>query len=366
MKYELSIVIPTFNESGNVIPLYKEIQKHLGETSYEVVFVDDNSLDGTIEQIYQLIETYPNVRLIRRVDKRGLSSACIEGFASSNSEYLAVIDADLQHDPAILALMLAKIKQENLDIIVGSRFLGKSDIQGLSKIREKLSMIGNAISGFITGAKLSDPLSGFFMVKKSLIDQVIKSLSGKGFKILLDIFSSCKLAKIRVKFGEVPIVFRKRNQGESKLDSLVMLEFLMVILDKLVGKYIPVRFVLFVMVGLSGLVLHMLIFTIMMQFMNLNFMPAQTLTTVIVMSSNFFINNAFTYRDKRLKGSKLIIGLLSFCLACSIGAFINVGISTFLYERGMMWLLAAFSGCVIGSIWNYGMTSFFTWKDNVR
>lgn len=363
MKLELSVIVPTFNESGNVIPLYLEIKKHLGHSAFEVVFVDDNSSDGTIAQINELVEQHPNVRLIRRLDKRGLSSACIEGFASSNSKYLAVIDADLQHDPATLKLMLDKLKQDRLDIAVASRFTDGAHVEGLSHTREKISKFGNILSRIVTGANLSDPLSGYFMISKQVMDLVIDKLSGKGFKILLDIFSTCRLNRIKLNFCELPITFRKRQYGESKLDSLVVLEFLVLILDKIFGRFVPIRFILFIMVGLSGLVLHLLILAMMLRFFQIDFTIAQSLTTLVVMTSNFFINNAFTYRDRRLKGRQMLTGLLSFCLACSAGAFINITMATFLFDRGIFWLIAGFVGCLVGSVWNYGITSYITWRN---
>lgn len=363
MHYSLTVVVPTYNEAENIQPLYSQISQSLGGINYEVVFVDDDSLDGTSEQVNQLMDKYDNVRLIKRINKRGLSSACIDGFASSNAQYLAVIDADLQHDPKVLAQMFEIItKKDTLDITVASRFLGQSDIQGLSFIRKQMSRLGNYIASLISGAKLTDPLSGFFMIDRRILDRVIHNLSGKGFKILLDIFSSCKLAGIKPSFVEVPITFMKRHSGESKLDSLVMLEFLMLLFDKIVGKYIPVRFVMFVLVGLSGLLLHMFLLSFMLNFTQVNFSIAQTIATVIVMTSNFFINNIFTYRDQRLRGKKMIGGLLSFYLACSLGAFINVATASLLYKKGVLWMLSAFIGCVIGAVWNYAITSYTTWK----
>lgn len=362
MKFQLSIIVPTFNEVDNVILLYKEIQKHLNNKKYEVVFVDDNSQDGTVEKINTLIAKYDNVRLIKRINKRGLSSACIDGFSSCVSDYLAVIDADLQHDPQNLPKMLEVIEKNTNDIVIASRFIHGAKITGLSLVREKLSNVGNNLSSLITGAKLTDPLSGYFMIRCEMVDKIINRLSGKGFKILLDIFSTCKINKINITFQEIPSHFRQRQYGKSKLDSLVMLEFLLLFCDKLLGKHISVRFALFILVGLSGLVLHMLLLTIMVQIFQIDFTISQAIATYIAMASNFFINNVLTYRDRKLHGIKLLKGLLTFFIACTFGAIINIIIATFLFEKGIIWLLAGFVGCVVGSIWNYTTTAFFTWK----
>jgi len=276
---------------------------------------------------------------------------------------LAVIDADLQHDPKLLKTMLEKLEKSGDDIIVASRFLKGANLKGLSNARERLSNLGNFLSNMVTGVKLTDPLSGYFMVRSSLIDQLSTRLSAKGFKILLDIFASAKAMKIRVKYSEIPCDFNKRNYGESKLDSLVILEFLVLLFDKIFGKHISIRFVLFLLVGLSGVFVHVAILSFLNKMLNFDFMSAQTIATISAMFSNFYINNIFTYRDIRLTGWKVIYGLLSFCAACSLGAVINVIIATFLFERGINWLIAGFAGIVVGSIWNYTTTSFLTWKN---
>ncbi len=368
MKFELSIIVPTFNESGNVIPLYHEIKKALNAIKYELIFVDDDSKDGTIDEINELIKQYDNIRLIHRVDKRGLSSACIEGFNASESKYLAVIDADLQHDPALLNKMLQEIKKDKLDLIIASRFLKNSVISGLSNTREKFSSIGNALSTMITGIKLSDPLSGYFMIKKNVVTPLIPKLSGIGFKILLDIVSTSRFSRVKLKYLELPTHFRERVNGESKLDLLTILEFVTLILDKILGKYIPIRLVLFIIVGFSGLLLHMVLLAIMLKIFNLGFIFSQIVSTSAAMISNFFVNNIFTYRDRRLYGMAMLRGLISFSIACSIGGIINVASSIFIFDRAVYWPIAALIGCVLGSVCNYIITALTTWKhkDNIK
>jgi dolichol-phosphate mannosyltransferase len=362
MKLELSIIVPTFNESGNVIPLYNEIKKALKTAKYEIIFVDDDSKDGTIDEINGLIKQHNNVWLIHRIDKRGLSSACIEGFIASDSKYLAVIDADLQHDPALLSEMLQKIRSDELDLIIASRFLKDSVISGLSNTREKFSSIGNAISTMVTGIKLSDPLSGYFMIKKAVVNPLIPKLSGMGFKILLDIISTSRFSRIKLKYLELPTHFRERINGESKLDLLTILEFITLILDKILGKYIPIRLVLFVIVGFSGFLLHMLVLAIMLKIFNLSFVFSQIVATSLAMTSNFFVNNIFTYRDRRLYGMAMLKGLVSFCIACFIGGAINVTSSSIIFDQGVYWPIAALIGCVLGFLCNYVITALTTWK----
>jgi dolichol-phosphate mannosyltransferase len=365
MKLELSVIVPTFNESGNIEPLYNEIKKSLKGVKYEIIFVDDDSKDGTLDEIKELIKHHNNIKLIHRVDKRGLSSACIAGFIESNSKYLAVIDADLQHDPALLSEMLQEIRSDKLDIVIASRFLKDSLISGLSHTREKFSSIGNALSIMVTGIKLSDPLSGYFMIKNDFVSPLIPKLSGMGFKILLDIISTSRFSRLKLKYLELPTHFRERTKGESKLDLLTFLEFVTLILDKILGKYIPIRLVLFVIVGFSGLLVHMAALTILLKTFNLGFVFSQILATALAMVSNFFINNIFTYRDRRLYGAAMLKGLISFCIACSVGGAVNVASSTFIFDKGVYWPIAALIGCVIGSVINYAATSLTTWKQKL-
>lgn len=364
MIYELTVIVPTLNESGNVSLLYSKIANTLKGSNFAVLFVDDDSQDGTINEINTLIAKHNNVQLIRRINRRGISSAFIEGVFSSSSKYIAIIDADLQHEESLLSEMLYKLKTQKLDIIIASRFKDLSDrkVVGLSGAREQMSRFGNALCGLVSGAHLTDPLTGFFMIRKPLMDKIIYKLSGVGFKIMLDIFATCKNEKIKLRFQEIHMNFRKRNKGKSKLDIVILYEFALLIFDKLFGKFIPIRFVLFLIVGLTGLCIHTAILSALMNFSNASFYISQLISTIIAMTSNFFVNNSFTYRDKRLKGtSQLVKGLLSFYLACSFGAFINVTTANFLYDKKIYWLLSGVIGSIIGATWNYGISSYFTW-----
>jgi dolichol-phosphate mannosyltransferase len=300
------------------------------------------------------------VRVIRRVGRRGLSSACIEGMLATAAPYLAVMDADLQHDETILPAMLQCLEESDLDIVIGSRFLSGGDAHaGLSQWRLWLSQLGASLSRMISGANLSDPMSGFFVLRRSFFEETMKRLSGTGFKILLDLFASSPRA---VRFAEIPYTFRKRHAGESKLNSLVMLEYLTLIGDKLLGPYIPIRFVIFVLVGLFGVLVHLTMLALCFRGNGFSFYTSQVMATVVAMTMNFNLNNMLTYRDRRLQGRRLIYGHLSFYLICSVGAIANFQIAEMLYDRGVLWALAGFLGATVGAVWNYGVTSTFTWR----
>jgi dolichol-phosphate mannosyltransferase len=357
---DLAIIVPTLNERGNLRPLLDRLERALAGIRWEVIFVDDDSRDGSIDVLRHLQQRLPQVRAIQRVGRRGLSSACIEGMLASAAPYLAVMDADLQHDETILPEMMRRLQQSDLDIVIGSRFVpGGNAKAGFSRWRLQLSQLGSSVSRMISGAGLADPMSGFFMLRRSFLEQTVRRLSGHGFKILLDLFAS---SPREVRFAEVPYTFRQRHAGESKLDSVVMLEYLTLIGDKLLGEYVPIRFVIFVLVGLFGVLVHLTMLALFFKGMELAFYPAQVLATLIAMTFNFNLNNLLTYRDRRLRGRGLIYGHLSFYLVCSIGAIANFQIAEMLYDMRVPWALAGLLGAVVGAVWNYGVSSTFTWR----
>jgi dolichol-phosphate mannosyltransferase len=211
----------------------------------------------------------------------------------------------------------------------------------------------------ISGASLSDPMSGFFMLRRGFLEQTVRNLSGHGFKILLDLFAS---SPRQVRFSEIPYTFRERHAGHSKLDSVVMLDYLTLISDKILGEYVPIRFAIFVLVGLFGVMVHLTMLALLFKGIELAFYPAQVLATLAAMTFNFNLNNLLTYRDRRLRGRGLIAGHLSFFLVCSIGAIANFQIAEMLYEMRVPWALAGLLGAVVGAVWNYGVSSTFTWR----
>lgn len=363
MRYQLAVIVPTKNEAGNVQPLLELLDSALTGISWEVIFVDDDSRDGTAARVRALAETRDNVRCLQRIGRRGLASAAIEGMMATGASFIAVMDADLQHDETLLPKMLKQIETEDLDIIVASRFLAQSQMQNFSRMRQSMSRLGNTLSRRMTKCDLSDPLSGFFMLRRSLIQEVVPRLNGQGFKILLDIFAS---AGRPLRFAEMPFTFRERHTGESKLDTLVSLEFLLMMVDKAFGRLVPIRFLMFLFVGLTGVALHLSMLWLFYRLAQMSFLQAQAVATLVAMTSNFFLNNKATYRDRRLKGKELWLGLLSFYLICSIGAFVNFTMAQFLFERTIPWLLAGMIGAAVSSVWNFAITSTFTWSTRRR
>jgi dolichol-phosphate mannosyltransferase len=363
MAYDLAIVLPTFNESGNVGPLVDRLRKVLQGIRYEVIFVDDDSPDGTADVVRLLAERHDNVRVLQRIGRRGLASACIEGILGTAAPYVAVMDADMQHDEAVLPEMLRRIREENLDLVVGSRNIAGGSMGEFTQWRVKLSHLGRRLSLMGAEHQLSDPMSGFFMVRLATFEQFAHRLSGIGFKILLDIVLS---AGPGLRIGEVPYRFGQREHGESKLDVVVGLEYFELLVDKHLGNLVNVRFVLFAMVGALGVGVHLLILSGLRKFAGLSFETGQAVATFIVMILNFVLNNSVTYRDRRLKGWRFWSGLVTFCLACGLGVAANVAIASEAFRRGVPWVLAAVIGLLFTAVWNYGITSMTTWRQERR
>lgn len=361
MTLDLAIILPTLNERGNLGPLVERIDRAIGTAAvWEVIIVDDDSKDGTADEARALALTDPRVRVIQRIGRRGLASAAIEGFCATAAPYVAVMDADHQHDPALLPGMLTALKSGEAEICVASRFAeGASTAEWAAPEREKLSTYANALARKITGVELSDPMSGYFMLPAATARTLVPRLSGIGFKILLDLLATAD-APMTVK--EFPLNFAARREGESKLDRAILFDFLAGLYDKTLGKVIPTRFALFGTVGAFGVLVHFVVLSVLLFALGERFAIAQTAAVLVAMSFNFWLNNWLTYRDKRLVGAvALLRGWLGFIATCAIGAFANVAIATFMEGSGIHWVLAALAGIVVGSVWNYALSSRFVW-----
>lgn len=357
----LSVIVPTFNERDNVARLYEALKAALANIPFEAVFVDDDSTDGTREAIAAMAAQDGRVRMLHRIGRRGLATAVTEGMLSTSTPYLAVIDADLQHDERILPQMLDLLQSGAADVAIGSRYAAGGSIGGWDAQRARVSAVATRLARLVTGADISDPMSGFFAITRGAFDSAVRELSGQGYKILLDI---CASAERPLRTVEVPYRFRQREAGESKLDALITWEYLLLLVDKLIGHVVPARFLSFMFIGGLGVFVHMGALTIMMEARHPPFLWAQSIATVLAMVFNFFVNNTLTYRDRRLKGARQITrGLLTFVAACSIGAIANVGIANYLfadYDYG--WWAAGLAGILVGAVWNYAATSVFTWR----
>lgn len=357
----LSIIVPTLNECNNVGELVDRIDRCLTNLPWEIVFVDDDSRDGTVEVLRRLTRSDPRVRMLQRIGRRGLASAVVEGILATSSPVIAVLDCDLQHDETVLPSMLQRLQAADCEVVVASRYLAPGGVGDWTKQRLLISRAATRLAGLLIPVALTDPMSGFFMIKRSAFDRVVRQLSNQGYKILLDILLSARPA-LRVE--EVPYTFRSRRSGESKLDTVAALDYFALLIDKMIGHILPLRFVMFASVGSLGLIVHLSVLATLNCGIGIAFAGANVAAAITAMAFNFFLNNLLTYRDMRLKGFwPLVRGLLSFSAICAVGTASNVGIAVVLFQRNYTWWLAAVAGIFIGAVWNYTATSIFTWRN---
>jgi dolichol-phosphate mannosyltransferase len=356
---QLSVVVPTFNERDNVTTLYRKLEATLSGVAWEVIFVDDNSPDATWDVVRGLARQDSRVRCLRRIGRRGLSGACIEGILASSAPCAAVIDADLQHDETQLPKMLALLQSGQAELVVGSRYVEGGSADSFNKQRAGASAIATEVAKRVLRVSVADPMSGFFMIRRDRFEQLAPQLSTQGFKILLDVIAT---AHGELRTVEVPYSFGARLHGESKLDSMVALDFLGLVLAKLTHDVVSLRFLLFAMVGSTGLFVHLTTLFIALELFNLPFPEAQAAGAFVAMTTNFILNNFLTYRDQRLKGFAILGGLLAFYLVCSVGLFANVGVAFSVYDQEPIWWLAGAAGALMGVVWNYAMSGLFVWR----
>ena len=356
---QLSVVIPTFNERDNVVTLFRRLEKTLAGIPFEAVFVDDNSPDGTWQVLRTLSREDGRVRCVRRIGRRGLSGACIEGILASSAPCAAVIDADLQHDETQLPKMLAALQGGEFDLVVGSRYIEGGSAQSFNRQRAGASALATEVAKRVLRVEIADPMSGFFMIRRDRFEALAPQLSTQGFKILLDVVATAH-GDLRIK--EIPYTFGSRLHGESKLDSMVALDFLGLVLAKLTRDVVSLRFLLFAMVGSLGLVVHLAALYAALEIFGFSFAEAQACGAICAMTSNFILNNFLTYRDQRLKGLAILRGLLLFYLVCSVGLFANVGVAFSVYDQQPIWWLAGAAGALMGVVWNYAMSGLFVWR----
>ena len=356
----LSVVVPTYREAANVPVLFERLKTTLAGIPWEMVVVDDDSADGTADVAYAIARKDPRMRCLRRVNRLGLAGAVIEGWLSSSADFVAVIDGDLQHDEKILPKMYEALVSGQGDLAIGTRVADPDAPGGLSPARQKLSDLGAWFFRQLAGASVSDPMSGFFMVRRAIVARLAPRLSPDGFKILVDVALS---AGGRLKIVEVPYVFRPRQAGESKLSPLVGLDFLGLVARHATGGLLPIRFVLFASIGAIGLVVHLLVLAGLVEALGLqDFTVGQCIATAVAMASNFLLNNEITYRAYRYSGLGLFGGFLLFGLLCSVGAIANVDIALWMFHGEGVWWVAGLAGALVSVVWNYAASATFVWR----
>ena len=368
--YELTVVVPTFNEAGNVEKMIAGLRAALQGVAWQVIYVDDDSPDGTAAAVKAIAATDPRVQCIRRVGRRGLAGAVIEGAMASAAPYVAVIDGDLQHDETLLPKMLEALRGGQGQLAIASRYLDKDEtVEGLSSgARRAGSRLANWLGRRVLHQDVNDPVSGFFMIERGLIDAVAPKLSTEGFKVLFDIIA-CQPAPLRL--VELPYTFRERNAGGSKLDRRIVIDYLGLLLSKLTHDIISTRALMFGLVGASGLLINLGVLKVLMSVGFRAFSPqysaetifsvAQITASVVAMTSNYLFNNAVTYRDRRKRGWGLLIGYMKFCAFCSVGLVASFAVANLLFRYTHAGILAGAAGAGFGAVWNYVTASVAVW-----
>ena len=359
---QVSIVIPTYQERGNIAPLVAAVRDALGGIDWEMIVVDDDSPDRTYEEVSRVARAEPRLRCIRRIGRRGLCSAVLEGALAANADIVAVMDADFQHDERALRGMYEAMRGGGVDLVIGTRYAGEGGVGDWNAQRRRMSDFATRLSRTLVGNRTSDPLSGFFMVRQHVIAASIYRYSQAGYKILLDILSS---SPVPLRIREVPYTFRSRREGTSKLTLLIVAEFAFLLIDKLSRGWIPPRFVLFGLVGGLGLGVHLSVLYALKQ-TGTHFLPAQASAVACAMLFNFIVNNEFTYRDKRLTGFAFLKGMLLFAAICSVGAIANIGVADLAIQQTQSWTIAGVFGAVMGAVFNFGAASKLVWNRRGR
>jgi dolichol-phosphate mannosyltransferase len=358
----LTIVLPTFNERANIQPVVSQLLPLASKYDLELLFVDDDSADGTADEIRRIAQQHGCVRLVRRIGRSGLSSAIKEGILDATGDFVVVMDSDGQHEPSAVGHIVEVLQETDSDVVIGSRFHPESQIIGLSQRRERNSSFANAVARFSLPhyRLLTDYMSGFFALRLDRCFAFVRQVDVNGFKFLYELLA---LSKGRLSIAEVPLSFQPRIRGESKLNLAVVWDLGVSILHTLLFRAGPRRAVSFALVGITGIGIHLLVYALVRHGLGLSFEQAQMIAVVSAASSNYLINNVLTFRALQLRGTSLLLGLLRFLLVASIGMLANVGVSSALYHRmNSRPLLALLAGIAVDFVWKYAASSRFVWN----
>jgi dolichol-phosphate mannosyltransferase len=352
---EISVILPTFNARADVPVLVERLGRVLAACEWEVIFVDDNSADGTAAVARAIGAADARVRCLRRIGRRGLASGALEGMLASQARYLAVIDADPLAEDAPLVEMLQRLRGGLVDLVVASRYL---DAAVAGAPDDRSHRWASALKRRLLGQDLSDPMSGTFMIRRDAFEPLAPVLSSQSTSLLFDL---ALVGRGRLRVAELARAGQKPVKP-GQLDAGMAIEFCGLTFARLTHDAISIRFLMFCLVGLSGVGIHMGILWLGLLGVGMPFAAAQTVAAIGAMVWNFTLNNTFTYHDRRLTGRAFVSGLIRFQVICAIGAISNIGVASFIYSGGQNWWIAGLGGVVMGAVWNYAVTSVFVWR----
>lgn len=353
---DVSVVLPSYNEAANIAEVIHRAQKALADyPNHQVIVVDDNSPDGTWEIVDELGQTDPRIQCYRRIDRHGLSSAIIDGLNMGDGDAMLVMDADLQHDPDAIPKMVAELKET--EIVVASRYIEGGGTSDWGAMRRFMSRFATKLSHWTLGLSTSDPMSGFFGLRRSCFENISDHLQPRGFKTLMEILVRAKGASV----GEVAYTFGSRHAGDSKLGSAVLVDFFLQLIELRTGHVVSGRFFRYCLVGASGVLMQLGAFNLI-RLGDIQESLALGLAILLAMLSNFILNNIWTFKDRGLSVTESMSGFIRFALISGIGAFINHSISLRV-EQITHWDLtwASLIGIAVATVWNYQLNKGFTW-----
>ncbi len=359
----LSIVLPTFNEGGSIRQVIESLLRLGTDRPFEILVVDDDSRDGTPDLVRSLARRDPRIRIIQRVGRSGLASAIKEGLIAALHPIAVVMDSDGQHEPTSVGEAVQLLDRKGLDLVAGSRFLDHSEIRGLSERRTDGSTLANRLARWSLPRSyqhLSDCMSGFMVLRLDRCLPLVRQVDVNGFKFFYELLA---ISRGRLQVGEIPLRFQPRLHGSSKLDLAVLWDFVVSLIHTSTLRLLPRRAISFGLVGASGVVVQLLSTALLMGLLNLAFQQALPVAVITAASSNYLVNNALTFRDRRQSGRQLIRGLLKFLLVASLPALANVGLATSFYtliQAHALW--AQLAGIVVVYVWNYAASSRFVWN----
>ena len=358
MSKAISLIIPTYNERDNIMSLVQRIHGALSNYDYEIVFVDDDSIDGTAEFASALSAKYP-VKVIVRKNERGLASAVVSGLEQITGQIVGVMDADLQHPPEVIPSLIQRI-ESGADVVIASRYVRGGACQGWNLTRKVISKGAIFLAHMLLPStrQVRDPMSGFFMLKRQVIaDADLKPI---GYKVLLEILMAGEFGKV----VEVPYTFITRSHGESKLNARQQIDYLRHVYSLMRRKGELLRFVKFCLVGLSGVLVNVGLLWLLTEFAGLFYLASAAISIETSIISNFALNDYFTFSDRRLPGVKSFLGrLLKFNLVSLAGLAINMGVLGLLTQVfGIYYLLSNLCGIAVAILWNYLVNTWWTWR----
>lgn len=355
----IAVVVPTYNERANIAAIVEGLRRALRGERWELLFVDDDSPDRTLDEVERHAALDGRVRRVRRVNRRGLASACIEGAMASTAPFIVLMDGDAQHDPELLPRMLGIARDGGFDVVVAARddSAGFEDFR--SPVRKRMTRLGNAVGRFLARGMTRDPLSGFFLMRRAVFDQRVKRMYGHGFKVLLDLLSA-SAEPLRV--TEVPTRLRPRVAGESKMSFAIALDYALLVAYRLGGGLLSPRFALYCAVGFSGIAVNLAVLQFAYATVG-QYVPAQAAATFVAMTTNYFLNNLITFRDRMLRGRALWAGLLTFYGACTLGAVVGVAVGQWVHSFGAQVWVAGLAAALASAVWNFAVNDAMTWRD---